>query len=272
MASGNFEEDKDLFKEALKKAQAIVISTGAGVSAESGVPTFRGEGGLWRKYQATELATPESFERNPSLVWEFYNYRRELMFTKEPNPGHIALAEFEKYCSDSGKRFTLITQNIDGLHKRAGSQNILAVHGDLYWVKCVGCDYKEENKDIPITPAFDGLGSPDPDTPAANVSDEGLPKCPKCGDLIRPDVVWFGEQLDYDILQKVDEAIATADFMLVVGTSMLVYPAAAFPIAAKSTGAKLTLVNFEPTGQEELFNFVFLGKSGEILPQILNLE
>ncbi len=266
-----FEEQKQKFKEALRQAQSVVVSTGAGVSAESGVPTFRGKDGLWRKYNVMELATPEAFERNPSLVWEFYNYRRELMFSKQPNPGHITLAKLEEYLTSQSKEFTLITQNIDGLHKRAGSKNILAVHGDLYGVKCTRCDYKAENKDVPITPAFEGLGSPDPDTPEANVSFDDLPKCPKCNALIRPDVVWFGESLDSEILSKVDMAIAKADFMLVVGTSMLVYPAAAFPYAAKQTGAKLAFVNFEQTGNENIFDFVFIGKSGEILPEILNI-
>lgn len=150
--------DMNAFRELFAKAKRIVILTGAGISAESGVPTFRGAGGFWRVYQAQDLATPMSFQRNPSLVWEFYSYRREVMSSKQPNAGHLAIAECEKRLKGQGRSVTVITQNIDELHKRAGSERILELHGSLFRVRCTVCNHVEENRDSPIVPALKDKG------------------------------------------------------------------------------------------------------------------
>merc|ERR1712154_441979 len=164
------------FRRLLEKSQHLVILTGAGVSAESGVPTFRGAGGFWRRYRAQELATPEAFQMNPSLVWEFYHYRREVMLHKHPNPAHEAIAEIEKRFSEEGKKVVVITQNIDELRRRAGSENILELHGSLFRVRCTRCGEVTEK----------------------------LPRCRQsgCGGLLRPHVVWFGEGLNSQVLKE----------------------------------------------------------------------
>ena len=156
--------DLAAFRSHFENAKHVVVLTGAGVSAESGVPTFRGAGGFWRQYQAQDLASPDAFKSDPSLVWEFYHYRREVMGTKEPNPAHLAIAECEARLEKEKKRLVVITQNIDELHKRAGSKNILELHGSLFRVRCTNCDNETENKDSPICEALRGKGSPDPNT------------------------------------------------------------------------------------------------------------
>lgn len=224
-------------------AGPVVALTGAGVSAESGIPTFRGAGGLWRSYRATDLATPQAFRHNPQLVWEFYNWRREMMAPCQPNPAHQALAEMEQALPD----FTLITQNVDGLHWQAGNRKILTLHGDLWRVRCTQCSYQGQDRRLPL-----------PEIP---------PRCQQCGGLLRPDVVWFGESLPADVLEAAVSASSRARTMLVVGTSALVQPAASLPVIAKQAGAYLIEVNPDETPLTPLADRVLRGSAGELLPQ-----
>lgn len=231
-------------RERLASAQKIAVLTGAGISAESGVPTFRGADGLWRQHRAVDLATPEAFARDPALVWEFYNWRRELLTPLKPNPGHYALAELERRAI----RFDLITQNIDGLHALAGSLNIVELHGNIWHVRCTRCKHVLEDRRAPLPP---------------------LPACSLCGALLRPHVVWFGEMLDSEILSGAYAAIETADVMLVIGTSGTVEPAASMGLYARSRGAFLAEVNLEPTPYSSAYDLSLTGKSGEILPLLV---
>ena len=195
---------EELIEEARKRvlsSKRLVALTGAGISAESGVPTFRGKGGIWQRYRVTDLATPHAFAKDPRLVWEFYNWRRDLISKVTYNPAHKALVDLEKIVP----HFALITQNIDDLHRKAGSKNLIELHGNIWWVKCSKCDYKAKDERVPI---------PFP------------PICSKCGGMLRPDVVWFGEFLDMDILNMAVSEVERADTILVVGTSAVVQPAA----------------------------------------------
>ncbi|MDQ1333782.1 MAG: NAD-dependent protein deacylase [Thermodesulfobacteriota bacterium] len=231
-------------KEALKNAERVAVLTGAGVSAESGVPTFRGADGLWKNYQATELATPEAFAKDPELVWEFYNWRRGLIAQKACNPAHTALTALERLIPD----FTLITQNVDGLHLLAGSRHVLEIHGNIWRARCTRCG-KETMDRAP---------------------DMGRrPTCAACGGLLRPAVVWFGESLDPRILRQAIEAAQQCRIMLVVGTSSVVQPAASLAFTAKSGGAMLAEINLEKTPNSDLMDIVILGKAGEILPRLV---
>ncbi|KAL4225002.1 NAD-dependent protein deacylase sirtuin-5 [Mactra antiquata] len=217
--------DMAAFREKFDKAKHIVVLTGAGVSAESGVPTFRGAGGFWRKWRAQELASPDAFADNPSLVWEFYHYRREVMGSKEPNKAHIAIAECEKRLGKQGRRVVVITQNIDELHKRAGSENIIELHGNLFTTRCTKCEEIVKNYDSPICEALRGKGEPTPETQDARIKHEDLPRCKKtsCNGLLRPHVVWFGEGLYPEILQAADRELDECDLCLVVMLSLILY-------------------------------------------------
>lgn len=230
-------------KALLSGARNVAVLTGAGVSAESGVPTFRGDDGLWKEYRAEDLARPEAFARDPELVWEFYNWRRGLVNTCEPNPAYMALAALEKQVPD----MLLVTQNVDGLHRLAGSENMLELHGSLWRVQCTVCMHEEENRSA-LPP---------------------LPTCPQCNSLLRPGVVWFGEQLPSGILSKALDTIGKADVMLVVGTSSQVQPAASLAHVAKRSGAVTIEVNLEPTHNTGFMDFALHGKAGEILPQLV---
>ncbi len=201
----------------------IRVLTGAGISAESGIPTFRGKDGLWNKYDPTELATPEAFKRDPKLVWEWYDWRRQLIAKAEPNEGHKVLAQMEENFPD----FWLVTQNVDGLHQRAGSKKVIELHGNIWKVRCIGCGKEDYDYRAPL-----------PEIP---------PECDSCGGLLRPGVVWFGESLPVDALQRAYELSEDADVFIVVGTSAQVYPAAELPFVAKRRGAKLIEVNPEET-------------------------
>lgn len=227
----------------LRSARSIAVLTGAGVSAESGIPTFRGPGGLWRNFVPEELATAEAFERNPKLVWEWYLWRRSLVSTAAPNAGHIALARLEPEFDS----FTLITQNVDGLHLRAGSQNVIELHGSIMRSRCHSCSY----------PAGD----------LALDNDGQLSAC-ECGGLIRPDVVWFGELLPAEALKRAWDAAKNADIFLSVGTSSAVQPAAGLADLAKHNGAYLVEINPEMTAMSDRFDERLCGSSGEILPMI----
>lgn len=228
----------------IARTRSVAVLTGAGISQESGVPTFRGPGGLWRSFRPEELATPEAFARDPKLVWEWYDWRRSVVAKVAPNAGHRALADWEQRCAS----FLLITQNVDGLHERAGSRRIARLHGDIWQVRCTGCGRREKNLTVPL-----------PELP---------PRC-SCGALLRPDVVWFGEGLPPAPWQEAVEAATRAEVFLVVGTSALVQPAASLPHLARQSGAVLVEVNLEPTALTDRVQFSLLGKAGEILPELL---
>jgi NAD-dependent deacetylase len=228
----------------LKEARSVAVLTGAGVSAESGVPTFRGAGGLWKRHRAESLATPEAFARDPKLVWEWYDWRRGALAEVRPNPGHYALVELEK----RAPAFTLITQNVDGLHERAGARNVLRVHGSIWSVRCLACGIEREDRRAAL-----------PEIP---------PRC-ECGGMLRPGVVWFGEALPAEIWRKAEAAARAADLFLVVGTSAIVYPAAGLAQIAKASGARVVEINVAATALSEEIDESLRGPSGELLPLLL---
>ncbi len=228
----------------LLEARSVAVLTGAGVSAESGVPTFRDANGLWNQYRVQDLATPSAFARDPKLVWDWYNYRRGVLAEVKPNPGHYALAELEKRLPE----FTLITQNVDGLHELAGSQNILRLHGSVWSVRCLACGQETVDKRIPM-----------PDIP---------PHC-HCGGLLRPAVVWFGEPLPSEIWKAAEAAARSSDLFLVIGTSAVVYPAAGLAQLAKSCGARVVEINVAETPLTSEIDQFLQGPSGELLPQLI---
>jgi NAD-dependent deacetylase len=231
--------------EKLRQAQHVAVLTGAGVSAESGVPTFRqAQTGLWAKYDPQELATPEAFERNPRLVWEWYAWRRELVAQAQPNPGHFALAEWERLAP----RFSLITQNVDGLHEQAGSQQVIELHGNINRTKCFA-----DGRSVLTWPP----------------TDEVPPRCPHCGSYLRPDVVWFGENLPYVALQTAVAAAHSCDVFLAIGTSGMVHPAASLPLEARQARAIIVEINPEKTPFSPYMDHVLNGPSGAILPELV---
>jgi NAD-dependent deacetylase sirtuin 5 len=253
-------------------------SAGAGVSAESGVPTFRGAGGLWRQFQAQELATPEAFNRDPSLVWEFYHHRREVMLSKEPNPAHVAIAEFAARLGREGRRARVITQNIDELHTRAGTTDLLELHGSLFRVRCTWCNRVTETRESPICEALRGRGAPGLGTAAAAIPEAELPRCraansaAACGGLLRPHVVWFGESLDEEVLDTATNELDECDLCLVVGTSSVVYPAAMFAPQVAARGVPVAEFNMESTPATSRLGgrgFFFQGPAGTTLPPAL---
>ena len=205
----------------IASASAITVLTGAGVSAESGIPTFRGQSGLWKQFRPEDLATPEAFARDPKLVWEWYDWRRGLIEPAQPNPGHFALVRLQK----RAPRFTLITQNVDGLHQAAGSHSVLEVHGSIWKLRCTECDRSWFDRTVPLN----------------------IPPGCECGGLVRPGVVWFGENLPHDVWATAQNAARTCAVFLVIGTSAVVYPAAGLMHLAKSCGAKVVEINTEPT-------------------------
>ncbi len=230
----------------IQQAQHIAILTGAGVSAESGVPTFRdAQTGLWARYSPEELATPQAFERDPKLVWEWYQWRRDLVSEAKPNPGHQALAELEKRVP----QFTLITQNVDGLHQQSGSQNVVELHGNIHRTVRYE-DRRVEVKNWPNT-------------------GEVPPRCPDTGSLLRPDVIWFGEMLPAGALETAFEVAATCDVFFSVGTSALVHPAAQLPMIARQGQAIVVEVNPNSTPITSQMHYVLQGPAGEVLPQLV---
>lgn len=259
------------FRKCFANAKHIVIISGAGISAESGIPTFRGAGGYWRKWKAQELATPEAFARNPSRVWEFYHYRRDVILTKEPNPGHRAIAECEARLHKQGRRVVVITQNIDELHHRAGTKNLLEIHGSIFKTRCTSCGSVVENYRNPICPALSGKGAPEPEAEDTKIPLEELPRCEVagCGGLVRPHVVWFGENLDPAILEKASRELELCDLCLVVGTSSVVYPAAMFAPEVAARGVPVAEFNTETTPATNRFRFYFQGPCGTTLPEAL---
>jgi len=239
------EDALDRAAEWLRAATKLVVLTGAGVSAESGLATFRGAGGLWEGQRIEDVATPSAFRRDPALVWRFYNLRRANLGQARPNAGHQALVALE---DRFGEHFTLATQNVDGLHRAAGSRRVLELHGSLLRVRCTGCDRVEDRG----TEAL-------PD----------LPHCAACGALLRPAVVWFGEALPMREWEEAQQAAERCDCFLVVGTSAVVFPAAGLIHSARFAGARVIEVNLEKTDASAAADIGLYGPSGELLPQLV---
>ena len=234
----------DGFVDAVSQARHVCVLTGAGISAESGIPTFReAQTGLWEKYDPLDLATPEAFLRDPALVWKWYRWRRELVAGAEPNPGHRALAELARIVP----RLTLVTQNVDGLHQRAGSRNVIEFHGNLFVDQCfaegcvVDCDHDVET-----------------------------PTCPGCGSPVRPGVVWFGEAIPEAGLNEAFAAAADCDIFLSVGTSSLVFPAAGLAGVAAESDAMIAEINPNPTEMSSRFHFSMAANAGTVLPELVD--
>jgi len=227
----------------VSRASALAVLTGSGISAESGVPTFRGAGGLWRTFRPEDLATTQAFERDPKLVWEWYDWRRGLVAAAQPNPAHHALVTLERRC----REFTLATQNVDGLHALAGSRNLILLHGDLWTLRCVTCGAKREDRRVPL-----------PVLP---------PRC-VCGGLLRPGVVWFGESLPEGAIERASAAAANADALLMIGTSAAVWPAAGLGEVALDAGVPVIEINPEPTVYSDHV-LSLAGRAGELLPRLL---
>jgi len=232
--------------ERLSRADRLVVLTGAGVSSESGIPTFRGTNGLWENYGAEDLATWEAFQRDPELVWRWYEYRRQMIADAAPNLAHRAIADLEETCDD----FMLVTQNVDGFHSRAGSTKPIELHGNIWRGRCT----KEQTLvDLPDTPLS-----------------ELPPRCESCGALVRPDVVWFGEPLPPEAYDAAYDAASDCDAMLVVGTSALIRPASSLPLVAKHGGAFVVEVNTEYTAISVLIDTTLIGRAGEVLPSLVS--
>jgi NAD-dependent deacetylase len=241
MARGS---DLGRLQERVASASSITILTGAGISADSGIPTFRGTDGLWKNFRPEELATPQAFERDPRLVWEWYNWRRELIATKQPNEAHRALIELERRCPD----FWLITQNVDGLHRDAGTQHLSEIHGNIWKVRCTACGAVDDNREVPMAL---------------------LPSCRCCGALLRPHIVWFGESLSTVDLTQCSAVLQRCEVLLVIGTSGVVYPAAGFSSIAKQAGAFVADINLDPTPQSPLVDISLQGRAKELVPLLL---
>lgn len=235
----------DLLVPLLQRAQHIVILSGAGISAESGLPTFRDPmTGLWAQYRPEELGTPQAFQRNPRLVWEWFAWRQELVHAAAPNPAHHALVVIERLVP----KLTIITQNVDGLHQRAGSSSVIELHGNLSRTKCF-----EENELVTAWPATEDIP----------------PRCPRCGGLLRPDVVWFGERLPEQALSDALFASKHCDLFLSIGTSGNVEPAASLPYRALDSGAMVVITNLEVTNRASPPLYYLNGKAGILLPELV---
>ncbi len=232
---------------------SVVVLTGAGISAESGIATFRDSGGLWEKHPVEQVATHQGFTQDPALVWRFYSTRRADATRVQPNPAHFAVAALERYLAPRG-RFTLVTQNVDGLHERAGAQHVLRVHGSLFQTRC-------DNDECPrsATPVDDDA-----------LYENGPPSCAECGSLLRPNIVWFGEYLDPAVESAAREAIAGCDLFLTIGTSGVVWPVAGYAMLASELGARTVLANLEAPDNLSNFREVYLGPAGKTVPILLS--
>ena len=228
-------------RDRLRQATSVTVLTGAGISADSGVPTFRGADGLWKNYRPEELASPVAFARDPKLVWEWYNWRRELLSTKKPNAAHEALAALEQRVQS----FLLITQNVDGLHAEAGSSKLSEIHGNIWKVRCTECGRISLNRDVPIIYP---------------------PICSGCTGLLRPHIVWFGESLNPDDLKASYSALQHCEILLIVGTSGVVYPAASFAPVAKDHGALVVEINLDSTPNSSVVDVSFQGRAKDVVP------
>jgi len=234
----------DTVAQKLKDSRKIVFVTGAGISQESGIPTFRGKDGYWRKYDPMKLASIDAFYDDPKLVWEWYEDRRKNILSVKPNEVHFAISQMEEF-----KDVVILTQNIDGLHQRSGSTNVLELHGSIIRIKCTVCDFIDN-----ITENFESLP----------------PKC-KCGSMLRPDVVWFGEPLPQNIWQSAIKEASVCDVMVIVGTSLVVSPANTLPVYAKQNGAILIEVNPEKTVMSNDMALSIQATSAEVLPKMLSI-
>ncbi len=232
----------------LQNTDSICVLTGAGISAESGVETFRGSNGLWSKLKPEELANFNAFMRNPELVWEWYNYRKKIIHDVKPNPAHFALARMQELVKD----FTLITQNIDNLHVRAGSKAVLELHGNIERSYCINCGKFASNVEVSF--------------------ENKVPHCQSCNGIIRPDIVWFGEMLPEGVFESATEAANRCELFLTVGTSAVVYPAANLPLIARKQGAYVVEINMERTEISHNVNETILGKAGEALPRLVKIR
>lgn len=264
MSSGRTHDDLARARALLGEAERVVVLTGAGVSAESGMPTFRGDGGLWKSYRPQELATPEAFARDPRLVWEWYAWRRETAAGCAPNAAHRALARLALRRPGD---VTLVTQNVDGLHHRAARAEAeargeatppepaypLEVHGAIHRDRCSACGLEDERPD-----------------PVDATSVDTLPRCDACGALMRPDVVWFGEMLDPDVIGASMDAARQADVCFVVGTSALVHPAASIPEVTMQQGGRVVELNLDPTPISSRATVTLRGKAGNLVPEVLD--
>jgi NAD-dependent deacetylase len=248
--SGELDAALERAANLVRKSARVAVLTGAGVSAESGVPTFRDSDGLWENHRVEDVATPDAFRRDPGLVWRFYNARRAALRKVAPNPGHHALARLEERLGAGN--FTLITQNVDGLHRAAGSKNVLEVHGNLRLVRCSNPDCEGR--------ADHGLE----DLPA-------LPTCVACGQLLRPDIVWFGEALPPDVWARAERAVKECQCFLTIGTSAVVWPAAGLVLLANDHDAHVIEVNLKPTDATRHVHVHLTGPSGQLLPRLLEL-
>ena len=234
----------DTVAQKLKGSKKIVFVTGAGISQESGIPTFRGKDGYWRRYDPMKLASIDAFYDDPKLVWEWYEDRRKNILSVKPNEGHFAISQMEEF-----KDVVILTQNIDGLHQRSGSTNVLELHGSIIRIKCTVCDFIDN-----ITENFESLP----------------PKC-KCGSMLRPDVVWFGEPLPQNIWQSAIKEASICDVMIIVGTSLVVSPANTLPVYAKQNGAVLIEVNPEKTVMSNDMTLSIQATSVGVLPKMLSI-
>jgi len=259
--------------ELLKNVSSVAVLTGAGISAESGIPTFRGKDGLWNRFNPSQLATYEAFLKDPVLVWKWYLWRMHLISKAEPNSGHLAVARMERLFPD----FLLITQNVDGLHRRAGSERLVELHGNIFEGKCRSCEtfYSEEDfrKLWPLADR-EFLSSIDEEELKGKVFEEvdrgNLPRCRVCGEIVGPGVVWFGESLPEDALSRAFSSAASCQVFFSVGTSALVQPAASIPLYAKRSGAVLVEVNPEETPLSPYCDFVFRASASRVLPEIVS--
>jgi len=227
----------------VQRASSIAILTGAGISAESGIPTFRGAAGLWKQFRPEDLATPQAFRRDPNVVWEWYDWRRSQIDQAAPNAGHLALADLERRVPS----LALVTQNVDGLHQKAGSRSVIEVHGSIWALRCSQCERSWVDRSVPLPL---------------------VPHC-ACGAMARPGVVWFGEQLPREPWLAAEKAAVGCDVFLVVGTSAAVYPAAGLADTARSAGAKVIEVNLDKTGISDMVYFSLIGLAGDILPKLV---
>jgi NAD-dependent deacetylase len=232
--------------ELLRSSERVAVLTGAGVSAESGLATFRGAGGLWEGHRVEEVATPFAFQRDPALVWRFYHMRREALSRAAPNPGHLALVELER--RKGALNFVLITQNVDGLHTAAGSSQVWELHGNLRRVRCTGCTAVND-RGLEILP--------------------DLPRCLDCGSLLRPDIVWFHEALPMEVWNRAEQAARECSCLIVAGTSAIVYPAAGLIELAAASGASVIEVNLAPTAASSHASIFLEGQTGRLLPELV---
>ncbi|TVR88874.1 MAG: NAD-dependent deacylase [Spirochaetaceae bacterium] len=259
-----FQHEITRLQELVREATHIVVLTGAGISAESGIPTFRdAQTGYWSRFRPEDLATPEAFRRDPELVWRWYAERRAAVRAAKPNAGHLALSRMEA----DAKNFTLITQNVDSLHARAGSQRLIEIHGNILRVRCfAGCvsysDFDQDNVGPDTLELSGSTGSPAP-------GGSPVPRCPECGDYLRPDVVWFGENLSEAEIERAFDAAEQADLFLSIGTSAVVYPAAMLPQTALESGATVVEINPQETALSALLHLSIRGTAAEVLPQVV---